>query len=235
MKKWTHVDATKTPDGRTLTLDEHDGEYTIQVDGSVLMATRQHWSEEKAAEMACAHVKTKPSARVLIGGLGFGFTLKAALASVGPSAKVVVAEILEAVIEWNRRPDLPLARIAMEDPRVEIVLRDVNDVIREGRGGFDAIVLDVDNGPAALTADSNRRLYSPSGLRAVREALRPEGCVAFWAAAPDDPFKAAMAMAGFRVETRVVRAHPNGGRKHTIFLGWAKERVSSGGAPQNRR
>jgi spermidine synthase len=223
MKQWTTVDRTVTPNGKTITLDQHDGDYSIRVDGATLMMTRMHYSEEKAAEMACAHVKGKKGVRVLIGGLGFGFTLKAALAAVGRDARVTVAEILEAVIAWNRNPALPLAADALADPRTVVAHRDVTALIRESRREFDAIVLDVDNGPAAVTADDNGRLYTGTGLRSVYAALRPGGCVAFWSAGPDEPFERAMRNAGFRVEVKTVRAHPNGGRRHTIFLGRAPE------------
>jgi spermidine synthase len=222
MKKTTIVDQTRTPDGRVLTLDEHDGAYTIRVDGSVLMGTRQHWSEERLAELACAHVKGRKGARVLIGGLGLGFTLKAALAIVAADARVTVAEILEAVIAWNRRVDLPLAAETLADPRVVVAQRDVVEVIREARGEFDSIMLDVDNGPAALTADANRGLYTMDGLLAAKAALRPDGCVAYWAAGPDATFEGMMKRAGFRVEVRTERARQGGGRRHPVFLGWVK-------------
>lgn len=221
MKKWTTVDRTTTPDGKALSLEEHDGDYTIRLDGAVLMTTRQHASEEKAAELACAHLGTKRGARVLIGGLGFGFTLKAALAAAGPEARVTVAELLEPVIAWNRNPALPLAAAALTDPRVTVAPRDVGDLIREASGGFDAIVLDVDNGPAALTLDGNLRLYSTAGLRSMYAALRPRGCVAIWSVNPDAEFVRAMARAGFRAESRTVRSRPGSGSRHTIFLGWA--------------
>ena len=125
MKKWTTVDRTTTADGKTLSLEEHDGDYTFRIDGAIIMTTRQHASEEKAAELACAHVNGR-DARVLIGGLGFGFTLKAALAAVGPRSRVTVAELLEPVIAWNSNPALPLAATAMRDTRVTVALRDVS-------------------------------------------------------------------------------------------------------------
>ena len=219
MKKWTTVDRALTPDGKTISLEEHDGSYTIRVDGVPLMSTRQHGSEERLAELACAHLKGVPGARVLIGGLGFGFTLKAALASLAADATVVVAEILGAVIAWNRNPAYGLATDAMSDPRVSVVQKDVVEVIREGRGSFDSIILDVDNGPAALSTGGNGRLYESAGLRDVRAALRPTGCVAFWSAAPDAAFEMLMAQAGFAVDVERCRARGSSGRRHTIFLG----------------
>lgn len=222
MKKWTSVDKALTAGGKTISLHEHDGDYTIRVDGATLMSTRQHGSEEKIAELACAHLKAKRRARVLIGGLGFGFTLKASLAALAPDATVVVAEILAAVIAWNRNPSFHLAADGLEDPRVIVLHRDVLEVIGEARGGFDSIILDVDNGPAALSTDGNCRLYGRAGLQSARTALRPGGCLAFWSAAPDPAFEKLMTGAGFTVEVRSCRSRSNSGRRHTLFLGRLK-------------
>lgn len=219
MKKWTEVGRALTPDGKTISLQEHDASYTIRVDGVALMSTRQHASEEKLAQLACSHIAAAPRARILIGGLGFGFTLKAALQVVAADATVVVAEILAAVIAWNRNPAFPLAAEAMADPRVIVRQQDVAELIYAERGGFDSIVLDVDNGPEALSADGNRRLYSPEGLKSIRAALRPGGCVAFWSAAPDPALEKLLTRAGFVVDVETCRSRPNSGRRHTIFLG----------------
>jgi spermidine synthase len=219
VKKWTAVDRALTPDGKTISLEEHDGSYFIRVDGAPLMSTRQHASEERIAELACAHLKGKPNARILIGGLGFGFTLKATLAALPADATIVVAEILAAVIEWNRNPAYPLAADAMADPRVSVVHRDVAATMRAERGGFDSIILDVDNGPAAFTTGGNGRLYDSDGLRLTRSTLRPGGCVAYWSAGPDAAFKALLAQAGFAVEVHRSRARGNAGARHTLFLG----------------
>jgi spermidine synthase len=186
------------------------------------MSTRQHASEEELAGLACAHLRATPRARVLIGGLGFGFTLRAALKVLQGDAAVVVAEILPAVIAWNRDPALPLAADCLADPRVTLVERDVGEVIRQARGSFDAIVLDVDNGPSALSAAGNTGLYSLAGLRHARAALRPPGCVAFWSAAPDPAFASLMTQAGFIVEQRRARSRAGAGRRHTVFLGRGK-------------
>lgn len=219
MKKWTTVEETLTPDGKTIALVEHDGSYTIRVDGAPLMSTRQHGSEEKIAELACAHLAGKRGARVLVGGLGFGFTLRAALSSLAPDASVVVVEILAAVIAWNRNPSFPLAADALADPRVSVLQQDVTDVIREQRAGFDSIILDVDNGPSALSTDGNDRLYGLTGLQLALAALRPGGLVAFWSAAPDRAFEKRMIRAGFKVEVHDCRSRSNSGRRHTVFLG----------------
>jgi spermidine synthase len=161
-------------------------------------------------------------ARVLIGGLGFGFTLKAALASLDADATAVIAEILGAVIAWNRNPAYGLAAEWLADPRASVVEKDVVEVIREARGSFDSIILDVDNGPAALSTGGNGRLYESRGLRDAHAALRPEGCVAFWSVAPDAAFERLMTQAGFGVEVQRCRAHGSAGRWHTIFLGRRK-------------
>jgi len=218
VKKWTTLDRALTPDGKTISLHEHDGSYAIRVDGVPLMSTRQHASEEKLAELACAHVRGVGHARILIGGLGFGFTLQAALAVLAPGATVVLAEMLAAVIAWNRDPQFPLASQAMADPRVIVVQQDVANAIGETRAGFDAIILDVDNGPAALSTGGNAGLYDLPGLRRIRAALRPGGRAAFWSAAPDPAFEKLLVQAGFRVEVHRARSHATSGRWHTLFV-----------------
>ncbi len=222
MKKWTTVDQALTPDGKSISLHEHDGSYAIRVDGIPLMSTRQHASEEKLAELACAHVHGIRRARVLIGGLGFGFTLRAVLGAVAADATVVMAEILGAVIAWNRNPAFPLAADVLADPRVTVRQQDVGEVIRQARGSFDSIVLDVDNGPAALSTAGNGRLYNSAGLQNARAALRTDGCLALWSAAPDPAFERLMVQAGFTVEVRRCRSHARAGRWHTLFLGRLK-------------
>ena len=202
-----------------MSLIEHDGVYSIRVDHIELMSTRRHASEDRIAEVACAHAAGIRGARVLIGGLGLGFTLKAALAALSADAKVVVAELMPAVVAWNRNPAYPLAANAMSDPRVTVLERDVTDVIRESPTGFDGIMMDVDNGPAALSVDSNYRLYHAAGLQSTRNALRPGGCVAYWAAVPDPAFEKSMARAGFKVDVQRCRAHTNSGGWHTILVG----------------
>lgn len=227
MKKWNSLDQTLTADGRTISLHEHDGAYAIHVDGAPLMSTRQHASEEKLAELACASLRARRRARVLIGGLGFGFTLKAALSCLAADANVVVAEITAAVIAWNSNPLYPLAAEAMADSRVIIIEQDVRNVIRNTSAGFDAILLDVDNGPAAISTGSNQGLYDDAGLRSASEALRPGGSIAVWSAAADPRFERRLARAGFSVEVQACRARPNAGSWHTIYLGRKSQRTGS--------
>lgn len=219
MKKWTKLDTAVMPDGQAISLYEHDGSYSVRVGGAELMSTRRHLSEEKIAELACARVKGRPAPRVLIGGLGLGFTLRAALSALRKDATVMVAEILPAVIAWNRNPGFPLAADAMADRRVTVLEKDVGEIIRESRGAFDSIILDVDNGPAALSTEGNGRLYTADGLHAIRNALRPGGCLAIWSAAPDAAFEKLLARAGFQVDVQRCRPHANSGGWHTLFIG----------------
>jgi spermidine synthase len=219
MKKWTAIDTALMPDGKTISLSEHDGTYSVRIDGADLMSTRRHASEEKLAELACAHAREIRGARILIGGLGFGFTLKAALGALAADATVVMVEILAAVVAWNRNPSFKLAADAMADPRVVVLEKDVGEVIRESRGSFDSIILDVDNGPVALSTDGNSRLYDFVGLQLALAALRPAGCLAVWSAAPAPAFAELMARAGFQVDVQRCRPHANSGGWHTLYLG----------------
>ena len=218
MKKMTPLEHAKTPDGKTLSLHEHDGAYYIRINGIELMSTRQHNSEEKLAELGCAGLMEKRESRVLIGGLGFGFTLKAALEHLPADAKVVVAEIMPAVISWNSNPEFNLSATAMADPRVQIVLRDVVEVLQEEPAGFDAILLDVDNGPTAFSTSGNRRLYNSAGLMIAKAALRPGGCLAVWSVSGNPAFAKLLARNGFTVDVQRARARTTSGGLHTLFL-----------------
>lgn len=208
-----------TPDGEVMTLHEHDGAFTIRVAGVVLMSTRQHHSEERLASLVCEPLRDTRRARVLIGGLGFGFTLRAALGIVAADAAVVVAELMPEVVAWNRNPAYGLAGDALDDPRVETVVGDVADVLRQQRGTYDAVILDVDNGAIGLTTADNNRLYSPAGLTRARAALRPGGCLAVWSATRDRAFAERMRRCGFRVTTARARVHAGGGSWNDLFIG----------------
>ena len=208
-----------TDDGRLMTLHEHDGEFQISVAGVPLMSTRQHYSERRLAELACEHLSGRQAPRMLIGGLGLGFTLRAALEGLGPDAQVTVAELLPAVVEWNRNPDYRLAAGELEDPRVELVVGDVADVIRERPRGFDAILLDVDNGASELTTVSNKELYQAESLQRARAGLRAGGCLAVWSADKDPAFVERMEQVGFSVTTERVPAYPGGKVYNWLFAG----------------
>jgi spermidine synthase len=219
MKPTRLLDRAVTPDGTPLTLHEHDGTLSIRVGGVELMSARQHHSEERMAELACADLGDRKRAAVLIGGLGLGFTLRETLRHLAADATVVVAELVPAVIAWNRDPAYGLAADVIDDPRVEIVGRDVADVLAESRGRFDRIMLDVDNGASGLTAAANDGLYSMNGLGAARAALKPGGRLAVWSAGPDHRFVTCLEEAGFAVEVVKARTHPTGGSWNTIFVG----------------
>jgi spermidine synthase len=219
MKPTRLLERAVTPDGTPITLHEHDGEFSIRVDTVELMSTRHHHSEERLAELACAGLQDRPRAAVLIGGLGLGFTLRTTLGLLGADATVVVAELIPAVIAWNRNPAYGLAADVIDDPRIEIVVGDVADVLRRSRGRFDAIMLDVDNGASSLTAASNDGLYVARGLGAARAALRPSGRLAVWSAGDDPRFVRRMEEAGFRVDVVRARVRPSGGSWNWIFVG----------------
>lgn len=208
-----------TDDGRLMTLHEHDGAFLISVAGVPLMSTRQHHSERRLAEIACEHIRDRPSPRLLIGGLGLGFTLQAALEGLGANAKVTVSELLPAVVEWNRNPAYGLAARELEDPRVEVVVGDVANVIQEQRATFDAILLDVDNGASGLTTKQNNHLYTAASLGLAKAALKPQGALVVWSADKDPAFVEKMGDAGFSVTTERVPVYPGGKIFNWLFIG----------------
>lgn len=221
MKKWELLDEARTRDGRVLALYSRDGCHAIRIDGIELMSTRQHASEERLAALVCGPLRGKRRARVLIGGLGLGFTLRAALAELGTDATVVVVELLGEVIGWNRNPALPLAARPLGDRRVRVVEGDVGSFLAKHKVGFDAILLDVDNGPRALCSRGNGRLYERAGIDTARRALRENGCVGYWFAGADRFFEKRLRQAGLEVEVHHCRSHGTSGGRHTIFLGRA--------------
>jgi spermidine synthase len=218
MKKLERLAETCAPDGTVLTLYRRDRDYSIQVEGVELMSTRRHHSEVMLAELACAPVRGMRQGRVLIGGLGFGYTLRAALQIVAPDATVVVAELVQGVIDWNRNPELDLAGDALSDERVELLRDDVINVLGVNPAGFDVIMLDVDNGADALTASANAQLYRDRGIRTTITALRSGGRLGYWSDREDAPFERSLRHAGLSVETRRVRAHPTSGPWHTLYI-----------------
>ena len=199
-----------------LRLFQRGGDFMIVAGRNELMNSRMSGSEEALATMACGRLGMA-APHLLIGGYGMGFTLRASLAELGPKARVTVAELVPEIIDWARGPMAGLTGGGIDDPRVTIVIGDVADVIAAGR--YDAILLDVDNGPDGLTRRGNDRLYSPRGLAAAKAALRPGGILAVWSAAPDRAFARALADAGFAVDEVAVRARANGkGAKHVIWF-----------------
>jgi spermidine synthase len=203
-----------------MSLTRQGSEYMILASGKPLMSSRMHGSEEALAAFGCAEARERDEPCVLVGGLGMGFTLRATLDVLPPGAVVVVAELVPAVVEWNRGPLGPLAGHPLKDKRAHVELGDVAATLRASTHRFDAVLLDVDNGPAAFTATHNARLYDDGGLAAVRAALKPGGVIAVWSAWEDRRFEQRLKHGGFTVQVERVRGRlKKGGPRHTIFLG----------------
>ncbi|HKY23102.1 MAG TPA: hypothetical protein VJM31_17945 [Vicinamibacterales bacterium] len=221
MKPWELLGETRTPDGTAMALTRRDREYVILAGGKSLMSSLMHGSEEALAGLACAAARLRQveEPRVLIGGLGMGFTLRATLDLLAADAHVTVAELVPGVVEWNRGPLGPLAGHPLKDTRVRIVTGDVLDVLSSSRDSFHAVLLDVDNGPSAFTAPGNAGLYGDRGLAAARAALKEDGVLAIWSAWDDRKFVQRLTYAKFDVTVEHVRARlKKGGPHHTIFL-----------------
>jgi spermidine synthase len=186
------------------------------------MGSRQHGSEDALAQLGCKGLEQVAGARVLIGGLGMGFTLRAALDVLGPKAAVQVAELVPAVIEWNRGPLAELAGAPLDDSRVSVFSGDVVELIAQSRSRYDAILLDVDNGPEALTSPGNAKLYGPAGLTRASAALKPHGLLVVWSVTEEPKFTAKLTRAGFEVQLERVLARHNGakrgGKRHVLWL-----------------
>jgi spermidine synthase len=220
VKPWELLGEAVTPDGTTLTLTRHDRELVIMANGQPLMSSRMHGSEEALATFGCARARTLEEPCVLVGGLGMGFTLRATLDLLPPAATVIVAELVPAVVEWNCGPLGPLANHPLKDPRVQVVEGDVGAFLRMNERRFDAVLLDVDNGPTALTSDVNADLYSDRGIAAAKASLKPGGVLAVWSSREDRRFEQRMKYGGFEVQVERVRGRlKSGGPKHVIFLG----------------
>jgi spermidine synthase len=221
MKKANVLEQITTPDGSTQALVERDGQYMIWVNGRELMSTRHAFSEEQLGVVGCQPLRQTRRARVLIGGLGLGFTLRAALETLGRDARVVVAELMPEVVAWNRNPAYPLASAALADPRTEVAEGDVADVITKSAATFDAILLDADNQTTVMNTAGNRSLYESAGLARVAAALRPNGTVVYWSVGDDPNLVKRLTTAGFTVEARRVRRHPTAksGGYHVLIIG----------------
>jgi spermidine synthase len=213
----------QVPGGEELRLFRHDRDFMIVLGYNELMSSRMSGSEIALAEQTCDRIAGRKRPHLLIGGYGMGFTLRAALARLGQDAAITVVELVPEIIEWARGPMRDLAAGCLEDPRVRLVMADVADAIGEGAARYDAILLDVDNGPDGLVRIENDRIYSPEGLRRAKAALRPGGVLAVWSAAKDDAFTARLRRAGFTVDEVQVRARSNGkGPMHTIWFASAR-------------
>jgi spermidine synthase len=213
-----HLGTAQVPGGEELRLFAHGSDFMIVLGRNELMSTRMRFSEEQLAELTLERIETS-APHLLIGGYGMGFTLRAALALLGPKGRVTVAELVPEIVEWARGPMAELTSGCLDDPRVTLRMGDVADAIAAGRGAYDAILLDVDNGPDGLVRAENDRIYSTTGLRAAREALRPGGVLAVWSAAPDPHFTKRLCSSRFDVDEVEVRARPGGkGPRHTIWF-----------------
>ena len=219
MIPWVHLDTAAVPGGGTLKLMQRGAEFAIFAGNVPLMNSRMSSSEIVLAEIACERLKDKRNARLLIGGYGMGFTLRAALEVLGPKAELVVAELVPEVIEWARGPMAHIAAGCLDDPRVRLLMGDVGSEIDGAHGDYDAILLDVDNGPDGVVRDGNGALSTSSGLRSARRALKPGGVLAVWSAGTDPAFTRRLEKNGFAVDQIRVPARSNGkGPKHTIWF-----------------
>ncbi len=217
------IGVAEVPGGPPLRLFRRGDDFMIVLDRNELMSTRMFGSEVALGTMACDRLGHAKAPHVLIGGYGMGFTLRAVLGRMPTDARVTVAELVPGIIEWARGPMAKVAAGCLDDPRVTVTMGDVGDVMAATPGVYDAILLDVDNGPDGLTRDANDGLYSKAGLVTARNALRANGILAIWSAAPDPQFGRLLERSGFSVETVKVRARENGkGAAHVIWF--AKKR-----------
>ena len=219
MKPRELLATAQIPGGDELRLYKRDTDFIIALGGNELMSSRLSGSEEALALLTCDRLQNQESPHLLIGGYGMGFTLRAALARLGPQARFTVVELIPDIIEWARGPMADLAANCLDDPRVELIMRDVSRAIAATECRFDAILLDVDNGPDGLVREENNHLYSLLGLQEAKRALKPGGVLAIWSAAPDERFARRLKHAGFQVEEVMVRAGRGGkGARHIIWF-----------------
>jgi spermidine synthase len=218
MKPWVELESARAPGGTTLSLWQRDREFVIRVDGRELMSSRAHGSEEELGRRGCAPLAATGGAHVLIGGLGMGFTLRAALDSLPKDAVVSVAELVPEVVAWNRGALGAAAAYPLNDPRVHVLERDVSTILVDSKRAFDAILLDVDNGPSPMTAKSNAKLYGAEGLARAARALKKGGTFALWSATTDRSFVRRLEGARFSVRTEHPPARGTTGKTHVLWL-----------------
>lgn len=235
MKVRKKLAAARTPEGGEMVVYQHDRDFSIMVNGEDLMHSRQHESELELARLGCMRLVGQRSPQVLIGGLGMGYTLRQALDMLGPRARVVVAELLAQVVAWNRRFFGQLNGHPLNDERVVVQTGDVGDFLTQCPGRFDAILLDIDNGPNAMTVSANQRLYDHAGILACRQALQTRGCLAVWSAEPDKSFENRLVDCGFHVRRFRVPAY-KGSKSQARFVWVAarhrKDLPPGGGEPR---
>ena len=225
MIPWVQLGKAQVPNnGGELTFSQRADEFSIRLSGirGELMNSRVYNSEKELAQMGCAHIKPTETANILVGGLGMGYTLSEALKMVSAGSQVVVAELIPEVVEWNRGPLGNCANNPLDNPRTKVHIGDVRELLTTHHPTFEAILLDVDNGPEGLTHSDNNWIYSLPGLQDIYRVLRPKGVLAIWSAGPDYLFTTRLKKAGYEVSTRIARSRKGKGSKHTIFL--AKKR-----------
>jgi len=222
MKQNIKLATTKTPDGGEMTLYKHDRDFSIQINGHELMNSRQHESEMELARLGCAHLSGQAKPHVLIGGLGMGYTLRQTLDMLGPDAKVVVSELLSAVVDWNHDFFGELNGRPLNDKRTEVITGDIYQLLSESKDKFDAILLDVDNGPEAIVDIGNQRLYTPAGIQFCRNALLNKGCLAIWSGNPSKAFEQILMNCGFHVQRYKLHAYKKS-KKESLFVWVASE------------
>lgn len=219
MIPWVQLDSARTPDGgQELRLKQRGTEFSIMLGTNELMNSRLSGSEDALARLSCERIAGRKQPEILIGGLGMGFTLRAALAALDGDAAVTVAELVPAVVGWARGPMSTIFGGCLEDPRVSIREADVGQLIRVRKAAWDAILLDVDNGPEGIVYKGNDSLYDAAGLTAARAALKPGGVLAVWSQGPDSRFTRWLKQAGFAVEEVNTRAHGKRGARHVIWV-----------------
>ena len=222
MKPLKKLATAQTPDGGELVLYQHDRDFSIQVNGQGLMNSRQHEAEMELARLGCAHLSGRSAPRVLVGGLGLGYTLRQTLDMLGPEAHVIVSELLTAVVDWNREFLGELNDRPLEDQRTELITGDILQLLARSKGKFDAILLDIDNGPRAITDSGNQRLYSSAGIQTCRRALRSQGCLAIWSAEPSKAFEQLLLNCQFQVRRYKLQAYRESKQK-SLFVWVASE------------
>lgn len=235
MNPRVRIAATRTPSGGEMVLYRHDRDFSITINGQDLMNSRQHESELELARLGCAHLADRKAPSILIGGLGMGYTLRQVLDMLGPDGQVVVGELLDAVVAWNRAFLGELNGQPLGDERVDLKTGDVVELIARSKGRFDAILLDIDNGPSAMTDERNRRLYGHEGIQACRRALRRRGCLAVWSAVSSKTFEQLLMGCNFHVRRFRVPAY-RGSKSPSRFVWVAAEDKASlppgGSAPR---
>lgn len=225
MKPTIRLATAHTPDGGEMTLFRHDRDFFIKINSHELMNSRQHESEMELARLGCAHLSGHDAPSVLIGGLGMGYTLRQTLDILEPDATITVSELLSAVVEWNRNFLGQLNDRPLEDNRTEVIVGDIYPLLSTSKDKFDAILLDIDNGPSAIVDSGNQRLYTPEGIQICRRALRKNGCLAIWSGVPSKAFEKTLMNCGFHVARYKLKAY-SGSRRNSLYVWLASENKS---------